>query len=314
MRRARRSRQRHRQESEPDIAQDRIPSSFLVSCLTSARGQGRDYQNAGKSAIADLMARLLQASTARLAQAIGFARSLAVYYGQPWHSRAMRSHYAGLIEPGDLAFDIGAHVGNQTRCLAGLGARVIAIEPQPAFAAWLRWLFRGDPRVVVVESAVAAKAGVARLYPSPRTPTVATLSTDWMASVHAARSFAGVRWQAPIEVPVTTLDALIERHGLPRLCKIDVEGFEAEILRGLSRPIPLVLFEYVPAAIDVALDSIDLLTALGPYHFNVTIGERRRFLWRSWQERAAIEDWLRDRRPDERSGDVYARFECSGTS
>jgi FkbM family methyltransferase len=260
------------------------------------------------------MARLLQASTARLAGAAGFARSLVVYYGQPWRIRALRGHYAGLIEPGDLVFDIGAHVGNQTRCLAGLGARVVAIEPQPAFAAWLRWLFRGDPRVVVVESALGAKAGLARLYPSLHTPTVATLSTDWMASVRAAKSFAGVRWGTPLEVPVTTLDALIERHGLPRFCKIDVEGFEAEILRGLSRPIALLSFEYVPAAIDIACEAVGLLAALGPYRFNVTIGERRRLLWPDWRERAAIQDWLRERQPDERSGDIYARLQSSGTS
>jgi FkbM family methyltransferase len=285
-----------------------------MSCRARRRGQGRGYQNAGKSAIANLMAHLLQASATGLARAVGFARSLVVYYGQPWRIKALRSHYAGLIGPGDLVFDVGAHVGNQTRCLAGLGARVIAIEPQPAFAAWLGWLFRGDPRVVVVESALGAKAGAARLYPSPRTPTVATLSTDWIASVRRARSFAGVRWAAPVEVPVTTLDALIERHGLPRFCKIDVEGSEAEILRGLSRPVALLSFEYVPPAIEVACEAVGLLAALGPYHFNVTIGEQRRFLWPAWQARAAIEHWLRRRQPDERSGDVYARLESSGTS
>ena len=226
----------------------------------------------------------------------------------------MRRHYAALIEPDDLVFDIGAHVGNQTRCLAGLGARVVAIEPQPQFARWLRWLFRGDRRVTVVETALGARPGRASLHPSPRTPTVATLSTDWIAAVGSTRSFAGVRWAAPFDVPVTTLDALIEQHGLPRFCKIDVEGFEAEILRGLSRPIPLLSFEYVPAAIEVACAAAGLLTALGPYRFNATVGERQSFRWPAWQEPAATLAWLRRRRPDERSGDVYARLESSGTS
>ncbi|MGH6917997.1 MAG: FkbM family methyltransferase, partial [Geminicoccaceae bacterium] len=194
---------------------------------------------------------------------MGFGRSLLIYYGQPWRIAAMRRHYAALIEPGDLVFDIGAHVGNQTRCLAGLGARVVAIEPQPPFARWLRWLFRGDRRVMVVETALGARPGRASLHPSPRTPTVATLSTDWIAAVERAESFGRVRWGAPLEVPVTTLDALIEQHGRPRFCKIDVEGFEAEILRGLSHPIPLLSFEYVPAAIDVACEAAGLLAALG---------------------------------------------------
>jgi FkbM family methyltransferase len=249
-----------------------------------------------------------------LVQAAGFGGSLLTYYGQPWRSAALRSHYEALIEPGDLAFDVGAHVGNHSRALARLGARVVAIEPQPGFARWLRWLFRGDPRVAVLELAIGAKAGKASLYPSPRTPTVATLSADWIASVSSTRPFSRVRWGSPLEVPVTTLDALIEQHGLPRFCKIDVEGFEAEILRGLSRPIALLSFEYVPAAIDVACEAVGRLAALGPYRFNATVGERRSFLWPSWQERAAIEAWLHQRRPDERSGDIYARLESSGTS
>jgi len=251
---------------------------------------------------------------AALAQAAGFGRSLLIYYGQPWRTAAMRRHYAALIAPGDLVFDIGAHVGNQTRVLARLGARVVAIEPQPQLARWLRWLFRADRRVTVVETALGARPGKASLYPSPRTPTVATLSSDWIASVGSARSFARVRWGAPIEVPVTTLDALIEQHGLPRFCKIDVEGFEAEILRGLWQPIPLLSFEYVPAAIAIACETVGLLAALGHYRFNLTVGERRAFRWPQWQETAATLAWLRARRPDERSGDVYAKLQSSGTS
>ena len=249
-----------------------------------------------------------------MARAMGFGRSLLIYYGQPWRIAAMRRHYAALIAPGDLVFDIGAHVGNQTRVLAGLGARVVAIEPQPQLARWLRWLFRREPRVVVVETALGARPGKASLYPSPRTPTVASLSSDWIASVGRSRSFARVRWGAPLDVPVTTLDALIERHGLPRFCKIDVEGFEAEILRGLSQPIPLLSLEYVPAATGIACEAVALLAALGSYRFNATVGEQRSFRWPNWQEPAAALAWLHARRPDERSGDVYARLESSGTS
>jgi FkbM family methyltransferase len=255
-----------------------------------------------------------QRSSAALARTAGFGRSLLTYYGQPWRIMALRSHYAALIEPGDLVFDVGAHVGNHSRALAGLGARVVAIEPQPGFARWLRWLFRGDPHVAVLETAIGARPGRASLYPSPRTPTVATLSSDWIGTVRSARSFARVRWQAPLEVPVTTLDALIEQHGMPRFCKLDVEGYEAEILRGLSRPIALLSFEYVPAAIGIACEAVGRLAALGPYRFNATVGERRTFRWQAWQEPGAILAWLRRHRPDERSGDVYARLESSGSS
>ena len=245
----------------------------------------------------------------RLAAALGFARSLAIYHGQPWRSRALRRHYATLVGPGDLAFDVGAHVGNHTRSLARLGVRVLAIEPQPAFAAWLRWLFRNRPEVEVIESALAAAPGVVELHRSPRTPTVATTSRGWIDRVRTSAGFEDVRWAGAITVPAITLDALIARHGLPRLCKIDVEGYEAEVLRGLSRPIPVLTFEYLPAAVEVAVGAAGLLASLGPYRFNVTVGERRRFLWRKWRSLAALEAWLAARRANEPSGDVYARLE-----
>jgi FkbM family methyltransferase len=246
--------------------------------------------------------------SAALAEAAGFGRSLVVYYGQPWRIVALRRHYAALIRPGDLVFDIGAHVGNQSRCLASLGARVIAVEPQPGFARWLRWLFRGDRRVTVVEAALGDRSGTANLYPSPRTPTVATLSSAWIEAVGTTDSFAQVRWEAPMDVQVSTLDSLIVEHGLPRFCKIDVEGYEAHILRGLSQPIPLLSFEYVPAAIDIAFEAMALLAALGPYRFNLTIGERRQWRWPAWQDAESVERWLRALRPHERSGDIYARL------
>jgi FkbM family methyltransferase len=245
----------------------------------------------------------------RFARALGFARSLAIYHGRPWRTRALRRHYAQFIGSGDLAFDVGAHVGNHARCFAGLGARVVAIEPQPAFAAWLRLLFRARPKVTVLECALAATPATVELYPSPRTPTVATVSPRWIEAVRASPRFDRVHWASGVRVPATTLDALIARHGPPRFCKIDVEGYEAEVLRGLSQPIPALSFEYLPAAGDVARRAAGLLATLGPYRFNPTIGERRHFVWRQWQPIGALDDWLVARHPDEPSGDVYARLE-----
>jgi FkbM family methyltransferase len=244
----------------------------------------------------------------RLARALGFARSLAIYHALPWRTRALRRHYAAFLGPGDLAFDVGAHVGNHARCFAALGARVIAIEPQPAFGAWLRRLFRNRHRITVVECALAAAPGTVELYPSLRTPTVATASRRWLETVRASQGFERVRWAGAVQVPATTLDALIARYGLPRFCKIDVEGYEAEVLRGLSRPIPALSFEYVPAAIEVARRAAGLLDRLGPYRFNATIGERRRFVWPNWRPLDALDRWLVARAADEPSGDVYARL------
>ena len=95
----------------------------------------------------------------RTDRAIGLARSLLVYHAIPRRQRRMQRLYRQFAQPGDLVFDVGAHVGNRARALAALGCRVIALEPQPDFARMLRLLFGRNPRIEVVEAAVTGASG-----------------------------------------------------------------------------------------------------------------------------------------------------------
>ncbi|KGM30499.1 FkbM family methyltransferase [Inquilinus limosus] len=244
-----------------------------------------------------------------ISRAAGIARSLAIYRGIPGRSARFRRFFSALIRPGDLCFDIGAHVGNRSLCWAGLGARVVAVEPQPDLARLLRRSFRHQPSITLVESAVGAAPGTATLHLSSRNPTVASLSQDWIETVSRADGFSSIRWDRRAEVPVTTLDALIERFGPPAFCKIDVEGFEAEVLAGLSRPLPCLSVEYVPAALPATLAALDRIEALGDCRFQVSVGETGRFLWPNWREGHEVRAWLLTLSPEDRSGDIYARTE-----
>ncbi len=239
---------------------------------------------------------------------IGLARSVLVYW-RPGRQRALRELYAPLIDPGDLVFDVGAHLGDRTMAFAGLGARVIALEPQPLVADWLRRIVRNHARVEVREEAVGRAAGTARLALSRRTPTVSTLSARWQERVAEGNpGFRAVRWDDSVDVPVVTLDALVETYGVPRFCKIDVEGHEPEVLAGLSRPLPALSLEFVTGDLSAAITCVYRLGELGVYEFNVVLGEGRSFLWRSWQEPEAVIVWLAEGAGDASSGDVYARI------
>ncbi len=246
--------------------------------------------------------------TPDITRMVGLSRSLLIYYGQPWQRRKLQNFYKQFVKPGDLVFDIGAHVGSRSRTLLSLGASVVALEPQADFAALIERTLR-HKKLVLLRQAVGREPGSINLHISSRHPTVTTTSASWISSVKDSSGFQQVSWDRVERVEVTTLDQLIESHGLPAFCKIDVEGAEADILRGLSQPIRTIAFEYVPAAMVVAHEAVEELRRLGAYRFNRTVGEDHRFVHEVWLSPEEMLAELTSLENSARSGDVYARLE-----
>jgi FkbM family methyltransferase len=240
---------------------------------------------------------------------IGLIRSLIVYW-RPGRQRGLRRLYADFVHGGDLVFDVGAHVGDRSLAFATLGARVIALEPQPHIARWLRRLVGRNERILIREEAVGARPGTERLAISRRNPTVSTLSESWRTNVADANvGFRSVRWEESVEVPVVTLDGLIASYGVPTFCKIDVEGYEAEVLAGLSRPLRGISVEFVAGDLATAAACVRRLSELGRYRFNVVLGEGRSFERDAWMSDDEILAWLHAGAGGASSGDIYARLE-----
>ena len=242
----------------------------------------------------------------RLQAGYGVARSLAIYYGRPWRFRVMDAFYARLIRRGDLCFDLGAHVGNRVRSWRSLGASVVAVEPQPAMVHILRLLYGRDPKVSIVAAAIGEREGTMPLHLNLANPTTSTSSEAFIEHASKAASFRGQVWRERITVPMTTIDALIRAHGVPRFIKIDIEGYEAEALLGLSQPIFALSIEFVPMMRINAEAALDRLMQLGDYAFNASYGDDMRLLHPAPLSFEDIRDWLRSLGDDGPAGDLYA--------
>ena len=221
------------------------------------------------------------------------------------HRREQRRFLSAFIRKGDLVFDVGANVGHYTLVAASLGARVVAVEPQADLAERLRRRFRSSAGVTVVPCAVGSAPGLASLRKTADLTEVATLRTD-----AAERSrFAGAHpFTLSETVSVTTLEALIGRHGRPDFCKIDVEGHEGAVLEGLRTPVGALSIEFNREYEDDTARCLALLAALGPYRFNYALGEETRLAEPEWLGAAQVQASLRRRSDALLWGDLYARL------
>lgn len=218
--------------------------------------------------------------------------------------RRLLAFHAPLVHAGDLVFDVGANDGRLTRIYRALGARVVAVEPNAQLAARLLRRYR----VTVEPVALGAEDGEADLYLASE-DVLSTLSADWIARTRSGG--IPIDWTGEsVRVRVTTVDRLIAEHGVPDYLKIDVEGFEPQVLAGLSRPIRLVSFEFQVANADAAAACVERLERLGRYEYRYTVMDELEFRG-GWDTPERVPGWIaatRDAHGVGANGDVFARL------
>ena len=217
--------------------------------------------------------------------------------------RKMRTFYSEWISRGDVVFDVGANIGQYTEVFSSLGAHVIAIEPNPALCKGLRLLkYQGD--VTVLPCAAGETPGRAVLHIYDR-HELSTLTDLWFKD---APTGARAKCIGNIEVEVTTLDSMAAEYGIPSLVKIDVEGFDDSVIRGMSFKPKVISFEFNLAFPQVAERCLEAPLFSSSYEFNFVYGTQMDFACSAWLDRNSMKRRLTDLLSgDVEFGDVIAR-------
>ncbi len=214
------------------------------------------------------------------------------------------------MKPGALVFDVGANVGNRTKIFLQLGARVISVEPQKECVRTLFIRYHDNPAVQIVPKALGAAEGKAEMLIYHGFNSRSSLNPAFCLAQDLNGRFGASSPDEERMVKVTTLNTLIEEFGPPSFIKIDVEGYEYEVLRGLSQPVKALSLEFLPVYLEPALKSIDYLQRFGTMRLNYAIMERMELALEDWVDPEKMVKILKSHEHTREflSGDVYVRF------
>ncbi|HZH97517.1 MAG TPA: FkbM family methyltransferase [Fimbriimonadaceae bacterium] len=269
--------------------------------MSSPKPSGQPAHNPAFSGVAGSLARWVRKNQSNpLIKNV--IKPLARKIMMPGWKKQSEEFFRSLVKPGDLVFDVGAHTGEKAELFLRAGAKVVCFEPQADLASTMRQKFEGRKDVVVLEKGLSAEEGTIKFYLCPEDPTIATASSEWKEGTFSDKAYSG-----EVEISVTTLEAMIREHGVPDFVKIDVEGFEIEVLRGLHRPLPLLSIEWAKDGLKNTFVCIDRLVELGFKEFNVSLGETGKFVFDEWVSADALVSYLNGPLDQIHWGDIYAK-------
>ncbi len=213
--------------------------------------------------------------------------------------------YKQFIKAEDVVFDVGANLGNRTKIFLKLNAKVIAFEPQEKCIQFLEKMCHGNDNFILEKKALGGTEGETEMLIS-NAHMISSLSPQWIDAVKKSGRFSEYQWKNKQHVEITTLDKAIEKNGQPVFIKIDVEGFESEVLSGLSIAVPCLSIEFTPEYMQNTYQCIDYLETLATYEFQYSLEESMTFALSQWVSSEDIKEKL-SKLDKKWFGDVYCR-------
>jgi FkbM family methyltransferase len=195
--------------------------------------------------------------------------------------------YSQFINKGDLVFDVGANVGSRSKLFLSLGAKVIAFEPQPELCEHLTRHLKLHKGFRIMATGLGANPSVVKLKISDA-HVLSSMSNRWIESTSQSGRFSSYNWDNSIDVKIETLDNMINKFGVPAFIKIDVEGYEFEVLQGLSRPIEYLSIEFTSEDIENLKKCLLRINEVGKYIFQFSEGETLKMSFEYWMDGEAL--------------------------
>jgi hypothetical protein len=132
-----------------------------------------------------------------------------------------------------------------------------------------------NKNVILIHGVVSNKANEEQdFYIDHTQPGISTASKKFLADSRFAKGSLNLlpnsgRWETPVKIKTTTLDNLIKYFGVPDLIKIDVEGYEPEVIQGLNKKANTICFEWHEEDLDGLTCCVEHLISLGYSKFGI---------------------------------------------
>jgi FkbM family methyltransferase len=220
-----------------------------------------------------------------------------------------KDFYKQFITKDDTVFDVGCNIGSRTKIFLNLGAKVVGFEPQSNLCDHLYAHLKRNKNFFLERTALGTAVDTKEIKISDA-HVLSSMSDRWIQATQKSGRFQNYKWDNPVKVPVTTLDEKIQIYGVPNYIKIDVEGYELEVLKGLSNPVQNISIEFTAEDIENSYKCIDYISTLGDFTFNYSIGENLVLCNQEWQSKDDIKKNLESLRETENKswGDIYAKL------
>jgi FkbM family methyltransferase len=213
-----------------------------------------------------------------------------------------------ILKDGYLVFDVGCNIGEKANYYLQLNTKVVGFEPQPKCVNALLKRFKDNDNIVIEPIGLDKEKGVSVIYEASH-DTISSMSLDFINTVKKER-FSGYNWGEKIDINIDTLDNMILKHGKPNYIKIDVEGYELNVLQGLTTPIDIISVEFTPELCQSSVDCVNYIESInGECVYNYGYREDLDFKFDTWLNKQDLLSYIESVKDFSfEFGDIYVKI------